>query len=91
MNFFIIELLRLNFGDLLDLRVISIKMRRQKFFNVFGYFYYEFCKFDIIKVEFVFEKKGLILKYVEYEVISQVSWLIFFGYEVISYKVLKKN
>lgn len=85
MNLSIIELPRPNLGDLSDLRATSIKMRRQKSPNVLGYSYHELCKLDTIKVELVPEKKGLILKHVEYEVTSQVSWSIFFGYEVTSY------
>lgn len=91
MNLSIIELPRPNLGDLSDLRATSIKMRRQKSPNVLGYSYHELCKLDTIKVELVPEKKGLILKHVEYEVTSQVSWSIFFGYEVTSYKALKKK
>lgn len=91
MNLSIIELPRPNLGDLSDLRATSIKMRRQKSPNVLGYSYHELCKLDTIKVELVPEKKGLILKHVEYEVTSQVSWSIFFGYEVTSYKALIKN
>lgn len=66
------ELPRPNLGDLSDLRATSIKMRRQKSPNVLGYSYHELCKLDTIKVELVPEKKGLILKHVEYEVTSQV-------------------
>lgn len=68
------ELPRPNLGDLSDLRATSIKMRRQKSPNVLGYSYHELCKLDTIKVELVPEKKGLILKHVEYEVTSQVNF-----------------
>lgn len=77
MNLSIIELPRPNLGDLSDLRATSIKMRRQKSPNVLGYSYHELCKLDTIKVELVPEKKGLILKHVEYEVTSQVSYSVF--------------
>ena len=41
--------------------------------NVLGYKFDELCDFDQVKVELVPEKKGLILKHVEYEVTSRVS------------------
>lgn len=51
----------------------SVKMRRERTPNVLGYSYLDLCSIDTVKVELVPEKKGLILKHVEYEVTSQVS------------------
>ncbi|KAK3089854.1 hypothetical protein FSP39_007091 [Pinctada imbricata] len=65
------ELPKPNLGDLSDLRATSVKVRRNKNPNDLGYSFYELCGLDNIKVELVPEKKGLILKHVEYEVTSQ--------------------
>ena len=59
-------------GDLSDLRSSSAKLRRSKNPNVLCYDYKELCALDTVKVELVPEKKGIILKHVEYEVTSQV-------------------
>ena len=37
-----------------------------------GYTYSELCDLDTVKVELVPEKKGIILKHLEYEVTSRV-------------------
>ncbi|ESO94914.1 hypothetical protein LOTGIDRAFT_175283 [Lottia gigantea] len=58
-------------GDLTDLKNTSMKLRRQKNPNVLGLNYSDLCNLDTVKVELVPEKKGLILKHVEYEVTSQ--------------------
>jgi sorting nexin-8 len=60
-------------GDISDLKALSVKIRRDRNPNVLSYRYQELCELDTIKVELVPEKKGLILKHVEYEVTSQVS------------------
>lgn len=52
---------------------MSMKVRRDRTPNVLGYKFDELCEFDHVKVELVPEKKGLILKHVEYEVTSRVS------------------
>ncbi|XP_069125386.1 sorting nexin-8-like [Argopecten irradians] len=46
-------------------------MRRSKTPTVLGFTFRELCELDTVKVELVPEKKGLILKHVEYEVTSQ--------------------
>ena len=53
-----------------------MKIRRNKSPNVLGYSFNELCSLDSIKVELVPEKKGLILKHVEYEVTSQVRYTV---------------
>ncbi|XP_064631538.1 sorting nexin-8-like isoform X2 [Lineus longissimus] len=58
-------------GDISDLKALSVKVRRDRNPNVLSYRYHELCELDTIKVELVPEKKGLILKHVEYEVTSQ--------------------
>jgi sorting nexin-8 len=66
------ELPKPSLGDLGDLNHLSAQLRRERNPTVLGYTYDEICAFDSIKVELVPEKKGLILKHVEYEVTSQV-------------------
>ncbi|KAK6170518.1 hypothetical protein SNE40_018894 [Patella caerulea] len=65
------ELPKPSLGDLSDLKTTSIRLRREKNPNVLGLNYSELCNLDTVKVELVPEKKGLILKHVEYEVTSQ--------------------
>ncbi|XP_021351053.1 sorting nexin-8-like [Mizuhopecten yessoensis] len=65
------ELPKPGLGDLGDLRATSVKMRRSKTPTVLGFTFRELCELDTVKVELVPEKKGLILKHVEYEVTSQ--------------------
>lgn len=65
------ELPKPSLGDLGDLRSTSVKLRREKNPNILGYNYRELCDLDAIKVELMPEKKGIILKHVEYEVTSR--------------------
>ena len=65
------ELPKPSLGDLSDLRASSVKLRREKHPNILGYNFRELCDLDAIKVELVPEKKGIILKHVEYEVTSR--------------------
>lgn len=65
------ELPKPDLGDLADLKAYNIQLRRQKSPNILGFTYVELCNLDNIKVELMPEKKGLILKHVEYEVTSQ--------------------
>ncbi|XP_013391524.1 sorting nexin-8-like isoform X2 [Lingula anatina] len=65
------ELPKPQLGDLTDLKAIGMRVRREKNPNVLGYNYKELCLLDTIKVERVPEKKGIIMKHVEYEVTSQ--------------------
>ncbi|WAQ95769.1 SNX8-like protein [Mya arenaria] len=58
-------------GDLSELRSASVRLRRQKTPNVLGFAFDELVGLDTVKVELLPEKKGLILKHVEYEVTSQ--------------------
>ena len=67
---------------------MSMKVRRDRTPNVLGYKFDELCEFDHVKVELIPEKKGLILKHVEYEVTSRVSvkgqgwcWVAIKGHE----------
>ncbi|XP_023221676.1 sorting nexin-8-like isoform X1 [Centruroides sculpturatus] len=65
------ELPKPSLGDLTDLRVLSIQLRREKNPTRLGLNYVEICALDTIKVTVLPEKKGLFLKHVEYEVSSQ--------------------
>ncbi|KAL5019326.1 hypothetical protein ScPMuIL_005048 [Solemya velum] len=65
------ELPKPTLGDLSDLKYMSMRLRRERSPNLLGFSYQELCDLDTIKVELVPEKKGLILKHVEYEVTSQ--------------------
>ncbi|KAK7112126.1 sorting nexin-8-like isoform X2 [Littorina saxatilis] len=65
------ELPRPNLGDLSDMKAASVRLRRERTPNVLGYSFSDLCELDNIKVELVPEKKGLILKHVEYEITSQ--------------------
>ncbi|XP_060594865.1 sorting nexin-8-like [Ruditapes philippinarum] len=65
------ELPKPTLGDLSDLRSASVRLRREKSPNVLGFTYSELLELDTVKVELLPEKKGLILKHVEYEVTSQ--------------------
>ena len=67
------ELPRPSLGDLSDLKSFCQRVRRERTPNVLGYTFEELNDLDTVKVELVPEKKGLILKHVEYEVTSQVS------------------
>ncbi|XP_074647619.1 sorting nexin-8-like [Tubulanus polymorphus] len=65
------ELPKPSLGDLSDLNKLSRKVHREKHHNALLYRYEELCQLDTVKVELVPEKKGLILKHVEYEITSQ--------------------
>lgn len=60
-------------GDLSDLKASSLKLRRERTPNVLCFDYKDLCEIDAIKLELVPEKKGIILKHVEYEVTSKVK------------------
>ena len=68
------ELPKPSLGDLSDLKIMSQRVRRDQNPNVLAFSYSDLCELDAVKVELVPEKKGLILKHVEYEVTSQVRW-----------------
>ncbi|KAG8189274.1 hypothetical protein JTE90_019034 [Oedothorax gibbosus] len=65
------ELPKPSLGDLTDLRILSIRLRREKNPMRLGLTYHEICALDTIQISLVPEKKGLFLKHVEYEVTSQ--------------------
>ena len=69
---YVSELPKPTLGDLADLKALIVRIRRERNPNVLGYNYQELCDFDSIFVELVPEKKGLLLKHVEYEVTSRV-------------------
>lgn len=75
--FLIAELPKPSLGDLTDLRILSIRLRREKNPMRLGLTYNEVCALDIVQVSLVPEKKGLFLKHVEYEVSSQVCKSLF--------------
>ncbi|XP_054712523.1 sorting nexin-8-like [Uloborus diversus] len=64
------ELPKPSLGDLSDLRILSIRLRREKNPTRLGLNYNEICALDCVQVSIVPEKKGLFLKHVEYEVSS---------------------
>ena len=76
------ELPKPSLGELADLKSLSIRIRREKNPNMLGYNYQELCELDSIHVELVPEKKGILLKHVEYEVTSRVC-IIFCLYVVL--------
>jgi sorting nexin-8 len=53
------------------MKAASVRLRRERTPNVLGYTFAELCDIDYVKVELVPEKKGIILKHVEYEVTSR--------------------
>uniref|UniRef100_A0A2L2YED2 Sorting nexin-8-like n=1 Tax=Parasteatoda tepidariorum TaxID=114398 RepID=A0A2L2YED2_PARTP len=65
------ELPKPSLGDLTDLRILSIRLRREKNPMRLGLTYHEICALDSVQIALVPEKKGLFLKHVEYEVTSQ--------------------
>ncbi|BFZ02833.1 hypothetical protein BsWGS_05872 [Bradybaena similaris] len=65
------ELPKPSLGDLSDLKASSLRLRRQQTPNVLCFDYKDLCAIDTVKVELVPEKKGIILKHVEYEITSQ--------------------
>ncbi|GIX72565.1 sorting nexin-8, partial [Caerostris extrusa] len=65
------ELPKPSLGDLTDLRILSIRLRREKNPMRLGLTYHEVCALDAVQISLVPEKKGLFLKHVEYEVTSQ--------------------
>lgn len=65
------ELPKPSLGDLSDLRVLSIRLRREKNPARLGLHYNEICLLDSVQVTLVPEKKGLIHKHVVYQVTSQ--------------------
>jgi len=62
-----------NLGELSDLRTLSHVVRKVRSPNALSYSYADLCDLDTVSVALVPEKKGLILKHVEYEVASQVD------------------
>lgn len=69
-----VDLLKFSLGDFSDFKFFSVRYRRENNLNVLGYNYDELVSLDIVDVEFVFEKKGIILKYNEYYVFSKVRF-----------------
>ncbi|XP_076443374.1 sorting nexin-8-like [Babylonia areolata] len=65
------ELPKPNLGDLSDLKSASVRLRCERNPNVLGFSFSDLFSLDTVQVELVPEKKGLILKHVEYEVTSQ--------------------
>ncbi|KAL8593278.1 hypothetical protein ACOMHN_009931 [Nucella lapillus] len=70
-TFSVQELPKPKLGDLSDLKAASVRLRREHNPNVLGFSLSDLCSLDSVKVEIAPEKKGLILKHVEYEVTSQ--------------------
>ena len=63
-----------NLGELSDLRALSYVVRKERSPNALSYTYADLCDLDVVGIALVPEKKGLILKHVEYEVSSQVDF-----------------
>lgn len=72
-SFFSPELPKPSLGDLSDLRTLSSKIRRERAPNLLSLNFTQLQKLDSVTVNLVPEKKGLLLKHVEYEVKSDVS------------------
>lgn len=72
---FIVELPKPTIGDISELQHIVQRVRRQNNPSTLGYKYNELHELDSIKVDLVPEKKGVILKHVEYNVASQVGYI----------------
>ena len=64
-----------NLGELSDLRTLRHVVRKVRSPNALSYSYADLCDLDTVIVALVPEKKGLILKHVEYEVASQVDFV----------------
>ena len=62
-----------NLGELSDLRTLGHVLRKERSPDALCYTYADLCDLDTVSVAVVPEKKGLILKHVEYEVTSQVD------------------
>ena len=67
------ELPKPHLGDLSDLRMLSAQVRRQKNPSVLNYSYKDLVGLDSVAINLVPEKKGLLLKHVEYEIKSEVG------------------
>ncbi|XP_033630679.1 sorting nexin-8-like isoform X1 [Asterias rubens] len=65
------ELPKPHLGDLSDLRTLSAQVRREKNPNVLNFSYKDLVELDSISINLVPEKKGLLLKHVEYEIKSE--------------------
>ena len=66
------ELPKPHLGDLSDLRTLSAQVRREKNPNVLNFSYKDLVELDSVSINLVPEKKGLLLKHVEYEIKSEV-------------------
>ena len=66
------ELPKPHLGDLSDLKALSAQVRREKNPNVLNYTYKDLVTLDNVTISLVPEKKGLLLKHVEYEIKSEV-------------------
>nr|XP_054762514.1 sorting nexin-8-like isoform X1 [Lytechinus pictus] len=66
------ELPKPSLGDLSDLKTLSQHVRRERAPNILNYNYAELSALDHITVDLIPEKKGLLLKHVEYEVSSRM-------------------
>jgi len=70
----VLELPVPNLGELSDVRTLSHVVRKERSPNALNYTYADLCDLDTVTVALIPEKKGLILKHVEYEVSSQVDF-----------------
>ena len=55
--------------------MLSVQVKRERSPNILNYNYKELVQLDSISVDLMPEKKGLLLKHVEYEVKSEVSYV----------------
>ncbi|XP_033106676.1 sorting nexin-8-like [Anneissia japonica] len=69
-NFADQELPRPSLGDLTELKTLTVQVRKEKNPSVLGFNYKQLQEMDVVSVGLVPEKKGLLLKHVEYEVQS---------------------
>ncbi|XP_071960510.1 sorting nexin-8-like isoform X2 [Antedon mediterranea] len=69
-NFADQELPRPSLGDLSELKTLTVQVRKEKNPSILGYSFRQLQDMDVVSVGVVPEKKGLLLKHVEYEVQS---------------------
>lgn len=70
---FLLELPKPNIGDVRELQRLGSSLRQSQNSNMSRLNFNELNEIDSIKVDLVPEKKGVILKHVEYSVSSQVG------------------
>ena len=75
-----LELPKPSLGDLTALKASVQKVRRENNPTMLSFTFEELCAFDTVSIELMPEKRGILLKHVEYEVSSQVNEAKFMGF-----------